>query len=131
MSLDHELKRALHAQDPGDDFTARVMERVRAARHAERASGPSATPSAGNVVEMLTEHPPHASASRTTRPRMVAWFAAMAATLALTVGGAEWIKHRQEVAEGERARAEVLTALRLTSAKLSKVHAAVADQETR
>lgn len=125
MSLDDELKRALRAEDPGDEFTARVLERIRASQQQERGER-------GERAPLTLASVPAAPAvnARAARPRMVAWFAAMAATLTLTVGGAQWIKHRAEIAEGERARAEVLAALRLTSEKLSIVHAAIAEKES-
>jgi hypothetical protein len=174
MSLERELKRALRAQDPGEAFTARVLERIKQER---AGTGPAklegakadaeadvdadaepdttsiggAQPRAPRSGQVQTEGGVHDSRpapgvplpqnvarfetrqtrdmhTHTRRPRL-AWFAAMAATLALTVGGAQWVKHRQEIAEGERARAEVLTALRLTSAKLSIVRATLADAD--
>lgn len=180
MSLERELKRALRAQDPGEAFTARVLERIEheragtdgakldAAKADADAAGTAPTditqlrglrtesvPTEGGVhgvrpapgvplpqnvepfIRRVSLSSPASSSvsspaaplstTQTRRPRMLAWFAAMAATLTLTVGGAQWVKHRQEIAEGERARAEVLTALRLTSAKLSIVRAAIAD----
>jgi hypothetical protein len=145
MSLEHELKRALRAQDPGEAFTARVLARVKAdaiahangdghgiadavANNRANADGEDAeTRAPGRMVTF-----PIAAGSRTT-PRSGsrrAWAAALAATLLLTAGGTQWVRYRQEMAEGARARAEVLAALRLTSAKLSIVRAAVADSET-
>jgi len=59
------------------------------------------------------------------RPRVRAarWIAAaVAASVALTAAGVQWERHRRYVAEGERARAQVLAALRITSAKLNLVH---------
>jgi hypothetical protein len=49
--------------------------------------------------------------------------AALAASLALAAAGTQWwVQHQRYVAEGERARAEVLAAMRLTSQKLNIVH---------
>jgi hypothetical protein len=159
MSLERELKRALRAQDPGEAFTARVLERVRQEQARAAGAGPAAKPDAAKADAPKTDGAPTDGARFGIRPGgrragpvqteagvhalrpapgareaharhpRLAWFAAMAATLALTVGGAQWVKHRHELAEGERARAEVLTALRLTSAKLSIVRAAVTDPD--
>ena len=50
-----------------------------------------------------------------------------AASLAIAVGGAAWVQHARYVEDGERARAQVLTALRLTSEKLNVVRSAVIE----
>jgi hypothetical protein len=55
-----------------------------------------------------------------------------AASLLIAVGGAAWLQHARYVEEGERARVQVLTALRLTSEKLNVVRSAVIEaQEPR
>jgi hypothetical protein len=54
---------------------------------------------------------------------------AFAASLAITVGGTVWMRHERYVEEGQRARAQVLTALRLTSEKLNVVRSAVIDAQ--
>lgn len=205
MSLEHELKRALRAEDPGEAFTARVLARVQADKAArvdagagagvavnaaasgngvahqshssatpvessspavtrrvgdarpaepfapfegreahEDAAQPAASPDIEDTrgpqplrsplpfpaARPRTHTPlPDVTAPRRTRARWV-WVATMAASLLVSAaGGAQWMKHRHEVAEGERARAEVLTALRLTSAKLSLVRSVVASSE--
>lgn len=206
MSLEHELKRALRAEDPGEAFTARVLARVQADKATRVDAGAgvavnaaasgngiahqshsSATPAQSPVLAVTgrqgdtkpgepfapfdgreareeredaaqpaaspdledtrgpqplrsplpwpgarprTHAPlPDVTAPRRTRARWV-WVATMAASLLVSAaGGAQWMKHRHEVAEGERARAEVLTALRLTSAKLSLVRSVVASSE--
>lgn len=168
MSLEHELKRALRAEDPGDAFTARVLARVKADAAAAQSPAPrvtvrlngapradahrdanqdaeadaggdagrARTPAAplawpGARTRTRADGPPPAdvTAPRRTRARWV-WAAATAASLLVSgAGGVQWMNHRQETAEGERARAEVLAALRLTSAKLSLVRHAVAGSE--
>jgi hypothetical protein len=185
MSLEHELKRALRAQDPGDAFTARVLDAVKAGTKADarRAATVDATghingtASASEIAGGIASGAARASVEAgvdvaeagagtrvvtfptpTARPaeeqpapasrewfladgtptHLVtkrggarrAWAAAIAATLLLTAGGTQWVKSRQELAEGARARAEVLAALRLTSAKLSIVRAAVTESES-
>jgi hypothetical protein len=215
MSLEHELTRALRAEDPGDAFTARVLARVKAEAAAAQGTAPTVPPRAlapvrlngrqphaaalesallfveapstrdgqstsekqstwaeiaSSVTTMVNapverdvdtdgdvegeadrQRPPAAplawpgartrtraggpprpadvTAPRRTRARWV-WVATMAASLLMSgAGGLQWMKHRQEIAEGERARAEVMAALRLTSAKLSLVRNAVAGSE--
>lgn len=187
MSLEHELRRALRAEDPGDEFTARVLGRVRQDRasraaqadgqhdargEARSASRPGMTdahaasaatapgvgksltsaaagePDASRPVVLSWPKPAtevEASAGRRTptvpaagasssqragrsRTRWI-WVSTMAASLLVSAaGGVQWVKHRQELAEGERARAEVMAAFRLTSEKLSLVRHAVASE---
>ena len=43
--------------------------------------------------------------------------------------GEQWLQHRRYVAEGERARAQVLAALRLTNEKLNIVHDKITERE--
>jgi len=53
-----------------------------------------------------------------TRPRpWIRWAAAIAAALALTAGGYEYRQYR-----GERARDQVLLAMRIAGSKLNKAH---------
>jgi len=52
-------------------------------------------------------------------PRRAPWWRAVAAGLLLTVLGGGWAAHKQiERREGERARDEVMLALRITGAKV-------------
>ncbi len=104
MQLENDLERLLRRERPPAGFAARVMQRV----EQEKRTRPSA-------------HAPW-------------WRAAAAAVLLSLIGGA-WIAHyeterrqrdliaqrRIEQQQGERARAEVLLALHITS---SKMHAA-------
>jgi hypothetical protein len=109
MKFDDELKRALAPEDPGEAFTARVLEGVNG----------NATPAKAPAASLATA----AAAAAAARWRMVL---AIAASLLITIGGGiAWMRHVQYVQEGERARAQVLLALRLTSEKLNVVHAAV------
>jgi hypothetical protein len=96
--LEQELRRALRPVDPGDDFTRAVMARV-----------PSS-----NVVDMTRVR---------TRPRLqraLPWApAAVAASLLITIVMTHsQRKEEQELAEGMRAKEELLLALRVTSEKL-------------
>ncbi len=94
MNLDLELKRALRRETPPPDFVARVMRRI------DKSAG--AETSAQTRVAVL--HP---------------WRAVAAAGL-LTAFLGGWAGREAAVqrAKGERAREEVLLALRITSEKL-------------
>jgi hypothetical protein len=97
------LRRAVRTEDPGDAFTQRVLDRL-------KVDAPLPVPAA---------------------PTRVSWRVALpfAASLAIAIGGAAWVQHVRYVEEGARARAQVLTALRLTSEKLNVVRSAVIDAQ--
>jgi hypothetical protein len=99
--FEEELKRAFRAEDPGDAFTRRVLNRV--------------------TVETARPTPTTRLSWRVVLP--------FAASLAIAVGGAAWLQHALYVEDGERARAQVLTALRLTSEKLNVVRSAVIEAQ--
>jgi hypothetical protein len=113
--FEEELKRAFKAEDPGEAFTRRVLERVAAETHARRVNG-------ATVLTMPASA--HASTRAGSRPN---WRVALAfaASLAIAVGGTAWVRHARYVEEGERARAQVLLALRVTSEKLHVVRSTV------
>ena len=118
--LDDELRTALKRREPPPGFTGRVMARV----------------------EQLAEERAR-SAAKPARPRSGPWYpwswfgrkvslsfgavAAMAAVVLLTVSIALWQQHRieQERRQGEAARAQLMEALRVTSAKLNRVRTKV------
>jgi hypothetical protein len=88
----------------------------------------------GRVSAGVAEVTPEASPAprvrttmRLTRTRKL--IAAIAASLTLTAAGAQYLQHRRYVAEGERARAQVLAALRLTNEKLNIVHDQITERE--
>jgi hypothetical protein len=118
MSFDDELKRAFKTEDPGAAFTQRVLARLKA------------DASDRIAVKNLRPSAPAASArSPYARVRLVL---ALAASVSIAAGGAAWVWHVRYVEEGERARAQALMALRLTSEKLNIVRAAVIEvQEPR
>jgi hypothetical protein len=109
------LKRALKPADPGEAFTRRVLDRLQV----------GATSAVSPVREGARPSPAPASPTRVT------WRVALpfAASLAIAMGGAAWVQHARYVEEGERARAQVLTALRLTSEKLNVVRSAVIEAQ--
>jgi hypothetical protein len=114
--FEDELRRACRADDPGDVFTQRVLDRLKtdagdhapASGNGARASRDRKTPGPGQIVRMALP---------------------FAASLAIAVGGAAWVRHARYVEEGQRARAQVLTALRLTSEKLNVVRTAVIESQ--
>jgi hypothetical protein len=158
MAMEDELRRALRAEDPGVAFTQRVLARAREERtHATRETDASNEPHEGKdaaaaaargigrrdsaAVEARTPEAAlsasSASASRgdaraSGSPRMMSrWLMAIAASIALAATGVQFVQHQRYLAEGERARAQVLTALRLTSEKLNRVHDAINDPAHR
>jgi len=103
MQLENDLERLLHRERPPAGFAARVMQRVE-------------------------------QEERTRSTVRAPWWRAAAAAVLLALGGGAWITHyeierrdlieqqaRLERQQGERAKAEVLFALRIAS---SKMHAA-------
>jgi hypothetical protein len=89
--LEDELRSALRRREPSPDFTERVLARL-AATPAGRAPRVSRMSQAG-----------------------VRWVAAMAAALLLAVGSLEYRDYR-----GERAKDQVLLAMRIAGSKLNK-----------
>jgi hypothetical protein len=138
MHIEDELKQALRAEDPGAAFTQRVLARAREERSRGAASTltSAATTAARSAVDGHEAEDAAALSPASVATKPATWrsaanmrrlIAAVAASLALTAAGAQYWRHVQYVAEGERARAQVLTALRLTSEKLNKVHDAITE----
>jgi hypothetical protein len=96
--FEQELRRALRPVDPGDDFTRAVMARIQSP----------------NVVDL-----PRVRAQPKLH-RALPWApaAAAASLLVAIVMTHQHRKEEQELAEGMRAREELLLALRVTSEKL-------------
>ena len=95
MSIEKDLKDALTRKSPPAGFTEEVMRRITVEDRRSRLSG------------------------RTALPVVHRWRAVAAATLLTAVIGG-WAAHQvAERREGERAKEEVLLALRITSEKLS------------
>ncbi len=91
--FEDQLRRALERKDPSADFTARVMAR----------------------------------ATQSKRPlAWVSWRSwtavGLAASLCLGALGLEMDHRRRERIEGEAARAQLIQAMRITSAKLQHIH---------
>ena len=142
-AFDHALKQAMRAEDPGAAFTQRVLARAREERAAQQSGRPlhfaataplprpevsaSTHASAPTEVSAASARPPRVRTQRLTATRKL--IAAIAASLTLAAAGAQWLQHRRYVAEGERARAQVLAALRLTNEKLDIVHDKITERE--
>jgi hypothetical protein len=126
-AIDDAFERALRAEDPGAAFTQRVLARAREERAAQRQPPEVFASPAAEVSGSVSAAAPRARTMRLTRTRKL--IAAIAASLTLTAVGAQWLQHRRYVAEGERARAQVLAALRLTNEKLNIVHDQITERE--
>lgn len=91
MELEKDLERLLRRERPPAGFAARVIQRI----------------------EQEEDRRGRLSLTKGT------WWRALAAGLLLTIVGGGWIAHHElERREGERARAQVLLALQITSAKM-------------
>jgi hypothetical protein len=131
MQFDDELERAMRAEDPGAAFTQRVLARAREERtRAARDTGTPASPEAWNRTTTAADATIGSTAA-SALPRMRRWAIAVAASIAIAAGGVQVMQYRRYVAEGERARAQVLAALRLTSEKLNRVHDALHEPAER
>jgi len=97
--LDQELKNALRRQEPSADFTRQVMAGLQTAT--ERKQG------WGEFIRTLFRFP------------ALRWATVAAMCAALIVGALAYRRHQQAVAQGEMARAKVMLALHITSAKLN------------
>jgi len=119
--LDDELRNALKRVEPPPGFAGRVMARVEqlAEERARTAAKPVRSRAAWSPASWFGR-------------RMSLSFGAlatMAAVVLLAVGIALWQQHRieQERREGEAARAQLIEALRVTSAKLNHVRTKVRE----
>jgi hypothetical protein len=119
MTLENDLKRALRRQAPPAGFAGRVMQRIES--EVPRSSSGSS--------EFLGENSPeeHRGTPRHPRNSRPVWWRAAAAsvTLAVLLGG--YATHRVvEHRRGERAKEQVLTAMRIAGEKVR-----YAQQEVR
>jgi hypothetical protein len=103
--LDKDLELVLRRERPPAGFAARVMQRV---EEEERSMQRNASRGHGS------------------------WWRAVAAMLLLTIAGGGWLTHYEiERREGERAKAQVLLALRITGAKMHAAREQVRELESR
>ena len=134
MTLENDLKRALRRQAPAPGFAGRVMQRIEADDEVPRSASGSSELLGGNPPEEPRGAPRNPRNSRNPRnPRNSrntshpAWWRAAAAsvTLAVLLGG--YATHRVvEHRRGERAKEQVLTAMRIAGEKVR-----YAQQEVR
>jgi len=117
--LEDELRRALRRREPPPGFTGRVLARIRQEADAR-------TPAGARSGSQPAQRPFWANWSW-FGPRLRFGLAAAAACLLLAVSLSVWQRHREALQrrEGEAARAQVMEALRITSAKLNHVRAKV------
>jgi len=124
--LDDELRNALKRREPPPGFTGRVMARVEqlAEERARTAAKPVRSPRGASFVS--SPWSPWTWFGRKVSLSFGA-VAAMAALVLLAVGVALWQQHRieRERRQGEAARAQLIEALRVTSAKLNRVRTKV------
>ncbi len=106
--LEDALREALRREEPPEGFAERVLEAARGRR------GEAA------VRRRWFEMP---------RLRWAAAFAAVA--IILSAGGLEYRKQREERIEAERAKEQVMLALRITGTKLRLIEAAVHQRLNR
>ena len=99
MNLDDELKAALRREGPPADFAARVLARIEA-------------PSPGLRWR------------RWIQPALLRWAMAAALIVVFVLGGFQYRRERERVA-GERAKRQLVLALRITGAKLQLAQAKV------
>jgi len=112
---DEAFRGAMRREEPPEGFTARVMARVKA-EEAERSAavGVPAPARLGLAARIR-------SAFRVPQLR---WATALAA-IVLAVGVTEYRSETEKRAEGERARDQVMLALRITGGKLRMTQAMV------
>lgn len=99
--LEDELRSALRREDPGEEFTRRVLASA------------------------------HAEAGRRAAPRMARWLAAAAACALLAAGGLEYRAYERSRAEGQAAKQQLMIAMRIAGSKLRMAQQKVIDIEQR
>lgn len=112
--FDDELKHALRRKEPAPDFTDRVMARIAELESREKP---------GEKTDWLRR------LAEIFQPPKVNWMkwataGAMAILLIIAGFGVHWRRENErrrlaEIAEGERAKEQVMLAMRITSAKLN------------
>jgi hypothetical protein len=112
FDLERELKRALHREDASPDFTDRVMARIVAPGSARRKRSREENRWWRRLMEFF-------------QPARMKWAAAGVAAFLLmfaAIGVHRYRAHQRaivEIAEGERAKEQVMLAMKIASAKLN------------
>jgi hypothetical protein len=117
--FEDELRRALRREEPAPDFTDRVMARVSELRKQEKPREKT------DWLRRLAE---------SFQPPRMKWATAGAMAVLLVIAGFG-VHHRREnerrrlaeIAEGERAKEQVIMAMRIASAKLNVAHKKVRE----
>src|SRR4030095_12021100 len=99
--LERDLREALRRRQPPSDFADRVLARTRQSESVRR------------------------------RPPIWGWLAAAAALLLLIVGGNAFIQEQRRRAEGERAKEQLMVALRITGSKLRDAQMKITNVQQR
>ena len=109
--FDDELKRALRREEPSPDFTDRLMRRLAELQKREKPTEKA------EWLRRLTEF---------FRPTQMKWAMAGAMAVLMVIAGFGVHYRREnerrrlaEIAEGERAKEQVMLAMRIASAKLN------------
>jgi hypothetical protein len=120
IDLERELKRALHREDASPHFTDRVMARITAAQEsAKRRRSRDENRWWRRLMEFF-------------QPALMKWAAAGAAAFLLifvAIGVHRYRAHQAEIAEGERAKEQVMLAMKIASAKLNIAQKKVAGNQ--
>jgi hypothetical protein len=109
--MNDELRRALRRVEPPAGFAERVLER------AARGDAP-ATAAHQNIPRVLLGRP------------LVRWATAAAVAIAVTSGGV-WYRAEQRQAQGEEARRQLLSGLRIASERLQSVQLKINQRRPR
>ena len=109
MNLEDDLRRALKRTPAPPDFADRVIARVEQ----------------GDEPLRFVPQPRRLSLKTTA----MQWLAAAAAVVLLAGGGMRYYERQQQIAEAERAQAEVMMALQITSEAFATVQAKLQNIE--
>ncbi|QQS48711.1 MAG: hypothetical protein IPM66_08830 [Acidobacteriota bacterium] len=114
--IENELRSALRREEPSTDFADRVMARI------------NSLPAKTTPREKREKIDWRSKIIGIFEPFQLKWAMAAAMTILILFAGLSLYRHREnqrlqaEIAEGERARQQVLLAMKLTSEKLNYAH---------
>ncbi len=114
--IENELRSALRREEPSTDFTDRVMARI------------NSLPAKTTLREKREKIDWRSKIIGIFEPFQLKWALAAAMTILVLFAGLSLYRYREnqriqaEIAEGERARQQVLLAMKLTSEKLNYAH---------
>jgi negative regulator of sigma E activity len=122
FDLEKDLRTALRREEPSADFTDRVMACLAAQHQAARVAQVSEQPSLWRVL---------AGFFRAPQMKWVTAGALACLLLAATFGVARYREQQREIAEGERAKEQVILALQIASAKLNAAQKKIKESGER